>query len=47
MELSQKCSSEEHKEIEEIKYCPECKIYLCNNCLEHHSQILKGHKIFK
>ena len=38
-----KCSLEEHKEINAIKYCPECKIYLCNKCDNMHSTLLKNH----
>ena len=38
-----KCSIEEHKEINAIKYCPECKIYLCNKCDNMHSTLLKNH----
>ena len=30
MEEERKCSLEEHKEIKAIKYCPECRIYMCN-----------------
>ena len=38
-----KCSSEEHKEINAIKYCPECKIYMCNKCENYHDILFKNH----
>ena len=41
-----KCSLKEHEEIEAIIYCQECKIYMCNKCLNHHSQIFKTHKLY-
>ena len=48
MELeSYKCSLEEHKEIDAIKYCPECNIYLCNKCEKVHLGLLKNHQIFQ
>ena len=46
MELQkQKCSFEDHKNIDAIKYCPECNIYLCNKCENHHSELFKNHHI--
>ena len=38
-----KCSSEDHKEIEAIKFCPECRIYMCNKCDNYHSLLFKSH----
>ena len=39
-----KCSLEEHEEINAIKYCPECRIYMCNKCENYHSSpIFKNH----
>jgi len=43
MEFNKKCSLEEHKEIDAIKYCPECRIYMCNKCDNMHSTLLKNH----
>ena len=43
MESPRKCSLEEHKEIEAIKYCPECRIYMCNKCDNIHFSLLKKH----
>ena len=39
-----KCSSEEHKEIDAINFCPECRIYMCNKCQNlHSSPLFKSH----
>ena len=43
MEVQKKCSSEEHKEINAISFCPECKIYMCNKCENYHSLLFKNH----
>ena len=43
MENQIKCFTEEHKEIDAISYCPECRIYMCNKCENMHSALLKGH----
>ena len=39
-----KCSSSKHTEIKAVSYCPECKKYLCNKCLNFHSEMLEDHK---
>ena len=41
MENEVKCFSEDHKDIIAIKYCPECKIYMCNKCEGIHSSFCK------
>ena len=47
MELQKhKCSFEDHKNIDAIKYCQECNIYLCNKCENLHSGLFKNHHIF-
>ena len=46
MEIVKKCSLEEHKEINSIKYCPECRIYMCNKCENHHSSLFKNHMTY-
>ena len=43
MEAEIKCSMEEHKEINAIKFCPECRIYMCNKCDNFHSSLFKNH----
>ena len=39
----EKCFTEEHKEIDAISFCPECKIYMCDKCAKVHSSFLKMH----
>ena len=41
-----KCSSEEHKDITAIKFCQECKIYLCNKCDKFHSGLFSKHNTY-
>jgi len=43
MESKIKCFSDEHKEIDAISFCPECKIYMCNKCDNFHSSFFKNH----
>ena len=38
-----KCSSDKHKEVKAINYCPECKIYMCNKCDNLHSELFLNH----
>ena len=38
-----KCSSEEHKELDAISFCPECRIYMCNKCQNLHTPLFKNH----
>ena len=42
MELK-KCSFKEHSESNAIIYCVECKIYMCNKCEKHHSNLFINH----
>ena len=39
-----KCSSSKHAEIDAVSYCPECKKYWCNKCLNFHTEIFEDHK---
>ena len=39
-----KCSLKDHEENDAIVYCQDCKIYMCNKCNNHHSQLFKNHK---
>ena len=43
MDNIKKCSSKEHKEINAICYCIECRIYMCNKCETFHSKLLDHH----
>ena len=38
-----KCSFKEHKEIDAISFCPECRIYMCNKCQNHHEALFSHH----
>ena len=40
-----KCSLKQHKEINAIKYCCECQIYLCNKCDKNHSELFDNHHV--
>ena len=41
-----KCSLKKHSEIDAINYCQECKVYLCNKCNNHHSELFETHHIY-
>ena len=43
MENKIKCFSEEHKGIDAISFCQECRIYMCNKCENIHSSFFKNH----
>ena len=43
MENIKKCFTEEHKEIDAITFCPDCRIYMCNKCENNHSSFFKNH----
>ena len=40
-----KCSLKKHKELEAIKYCQNCKIYMCNKCIKNHSELFEDHLV--
>ena len=41
-----KCSSKKHSEIDAVNYCQECRLFLCNNCLNFHSEIHDNHILY-
>jgi len=43
---NKKCSLKEHLEINAISYCGKCKIFLCNKCENHHSNLFFNHETF-
>ena len=43
----EKCSSLNHKEIDALSYCGECKIYMCNKCGQFHSEMFQNHNTIK
>ena len=44
--ISQKCSSDEHKEENAIYYCQKCNISMCNKCEKFHSALFKNHLLY-
>jgi len=44
--INKKCTLEEHKEIDAIYYCQECKISMCKKCEKDHTRLLKNHHMF-
>ena len=44
---NKKCSLNKHKEADAISYCYECKVYLCNKCENHHSELFDNHHQYK
>ena len=40
------CWLDEHKNINAINYCSECKIYMCKKCENFHSSLFKNHNPF-
>ena len=47
MEDKKKCTFKEHQNIDAIKYCTECKIYMCNKCLIHHQSLFENHNQYE
>ena len=44
----EKCSSTNHKDIEALSFCNDCKLYMCNKCEKHHSELFqKSHNQIK
>ena len=43
----EKCSSLNHKDVDALSYCGECKIYMCNKCDKFHSEMFQNHNSIK
>ena len=41
-----KCSYKEHKNIDATLYCIECKIFICDKCVEYHKGLFENHSLF-
>ena len=41
------CSSENHKDIKAVIFCPQCRIYMCNKCEKYHLELFKNHSPLK
>ena len=47
MELpNYKCTHEGHQNLDVIKYCQKCNLYLCNECEKYHLELFKDHHVF-
>jgi len=44
---NKKCSFQDHKEVDAVVYCQECKVYLCNKCENFHSKLFINHHQYK
>ena len=44
---AKKCSSKKHEGNNAIYYCSKCKIYMCNKCLNNHSELFQNHNLIK
>ena len=42
-----KCSFKDHLNIDAISYCQNCKIYMCNKCINTHSNLFQDHNLYK
>ena len=47
MEVNHKCSFKTHKESDAITFCEQCKIFMCNKCLNHHKELFENHQQYK
>ena len=45
MDQNQKCSIKSHKDLVVIKYYEQCKIFMCNKCLNHHKELFENHQL--
>ena len=43
--IKNKCSFNEHINIDASKFCKNCEIYLCNKCEVYHSKLFLNHNI--
>ena len=41
-----KCSSIDHKDVEAVKYCQKCNVYLCNKCNKFHGNLFQNHHAY-
>ena len=43
MEIKQKNFCSAHKESNAISFCEQCKIFMCNKCLNYHKELFEFH----
>ena len=41
--INKKCSFKEHKDIDAVSYCYDCKVSICNKCKNYHLGFLENH----
>ena len=41
-----KCSFKEHKEIDAVSYCYDCKVSFCNKCKNFHQGFFDNHHLY-
>ena len=41
--IKKKCAFKDHKEVDAVNYCIECKKYMCNKCSNYHSGLFEEH----
>ena len=46
MDKQIKCSLKKHLDIKAVKFCMECNKYMCNKCLQLHSDLFDNHLLF-
>ena len=46
-ESKKKCSYKDHKDNDAISYCSKCQIYMCNKCINSHSNLFNNHDLYK
>ena len=45
--MEKKCSLPDHKNLDAVVYCQECKIYMCSKCKRNHSGLFINHHQIK
>jgi len=46
-ESKKKCSYKDHKDNDALSYCSKCQIYMCNKCINLHSNLFNDHDLYK
>ena len=46
-ESKKKCSYKDHKDNIALSYCSKCQIYMCNKCINFHSNLFNNHDLYK
>ena len=44
---TKKCSKKGHEENDANEFCQECKIFMCNKCINFHSNLFNDHHVLK